>query len=72
MTNGNENVDDGNGYNMSNYDDMTMQDWYTLPLDPLLELSNVDVNHTMYGPELGGKDMLEYLLQPDPRYQQMQ
>jgi hypothetical protein len=38
------------------------QDWLALPLDPLLNLSGADVNNTMYGPELGGQDMLELLL----------
>ncbi len=39
-----------------------MQDWLTLPLDPLINMSGADVNQTMYGPELGGTDMLELLL----------
>lgn len=39
-----------------------MQDWLTLPLDPLINMSGADVNQTMYGPELGGQDMLELLL----------
>lgn len=39
-----------------------MQDWLALPLDPLLNISGADVNQTMYGPELGGQDMLELLL----------
>ncbi|KAF2723629.1 hypothetical protein K431DRAFT_264000 [Polychaeton citri CBS 116435] len=38
------------------------QDWLTLPLDPLLNVAGADVNQTMYGPELGGQDMLELLL----------
>ena len=42
--------------------DNVAQDWLTLPLDPLLNLSGADVNNTMYGPELGGQDMLELLL----------
>jgi len=39
-----------------------MQDWLALPLDPLINMSGADVNQTMYGPELGGQDMLELLL----------
>lgn len=39
-----------------------LQDWLALPLDPLLNISGADVNQTMYGPELGGQDMLELLL----------
>ena len=42
--------------------DNSMQDWLALPLDPLINMSGVDVNQTMYGPELGGQDMLELLL----------
>ena len=42
--------------------DSTMQDWLALPLDPLINMSGADVNQTMYGPELGGQDMLEVLL----------
>ena len=66
------------GHNMSttpsgaNYDpyassnhfgvDNSMQDWLALPLDPLINMTGADVNNTMYGPELGGQDMLELLL----------
>lgn len=47
----------------SGFGDAEMQDWLTLPLDPLINISpGVDVNQTMYGPELGGQDMLELLL----------
>ena len=42
--------------------DASMQDWLALPLDPLINMSGADVNSTMYGPELGGQDMLELLL----------
>lgn len=38
------------------------QDWFALPLDPLLNLSGADVTNTMYGPDIGGQDMLELLL----------
>ena len=48
----------GNNFNP----DGGAQDWLALPLDPLLNLSGADVNNTMYGPELGGQDMLELLL----------
>lgn len=41
-----------------------LQDWLALPLDPLLNMSGADVDQTMYGPQLGGHDMLEYLLNP--------
>jgi hypothetical protein len=57
---------DTNGYNgagghFTGFGD-DMQDWLALPLDPLLNISGADVNQTMYGPELGGQDMLELLL----------
>ena len=42
--------------------DSSMQDWLALPLDPLINMSGADVSQTMYGPELGGQDMLELLL----------
>jgi len=42
--------------------DNSMQDWLTLPLDPLINMNGADVTQTMYGPELGGQDMLELLL----------
>ncbi|OQO14179.1 hypothetical protein B0A48_01055 [Cryoendolithus antarcticus] len=52
------------GYNFGGYgngDDMG--DWLALPLDPLLNMSgDTYVTQTMYGPEVGGQDMLELLL----------
>ena len=48
--------------NLNNFGVDNMQDWLTLPLDPLLSMSGADVTQTMYGPELGGQDMLELLL----------
>jgi hypothetical protein len=45
------------------HDDHRMQDWLALPLDPLLNLpSSTDIEQTFYGPQLGGHDMLELLL----------
>ena len=46
----------------NNFNPDNTQDWLTLPLDPLLNLSGADVNNTMYGPDIGGQDMLEILL----------
>lgn len=46
----------------NNFDNPQMQDWLALPLDPLLNISGADVDQTMYGPQLGGQDMLELLL----------
>jgi hypothetical protein len=61
---GSANGGDTNGFGGGQFtgfgDDM--QDWLALPLDPLLNISGADVNQTMYGPELGGQDMLELLL----------
>ncbi|KAM0698286.1 hypothetical protein Q7P36_001752 [Cladosporium allicinum] len=51
----------GGGAHFTNFAD-DIQDWLALPLDPLLNISGADVNQTMYGPELGGQDMLELLL----------
>lgn len=58
--NGN-NAYNGTGEQFTGFGD-DMQDWLALPLDPLLNISGADVNQTMYGPELGGQDMLELLL----------
>lgn len=44
------------------YDFNGTDDWLALPLDPLLNISGADVDQTMYGPSLGGQDMLELLL----------
>nr|POF13963.1 putative transferase caf17, mitochondrial [Quercus suber] len=56
----------GNGHAVYDYNGFAMdpgQDWLTLPLDPLINYSgSVDVSSTMYGPEVGGQDMLELLL----------
>lgn len=38
------------------------QDWFALPLDPIIGMQGADVNQTMYGPDIGGHDMLELLL----------
>lgn len=59
-TPGNANYDPYGQANFAN--DPSLQDWLALPLDPLINMSGADVNQTMYGPELGGQDMLELLL----------
>ena len=41
---------------------MAQQDWFALPLDPIMNMNGVDVQQTMYGPEIDGQDMLELLL----------
>jgi len=48
--------------NSGAFGDQSMQDWLALPLDPLINIPGADVSQTMYGPELGGQDMLELLL----------
>ncbi|TKA65796.1 hypothetical protein B0A49_11613 [Cryomyces minteri] len=39
-----------------------VQDWLALPLDPLLNSYGADVTQTTYGPDVGGYDLLEVLL----------
>jgi hypothetical protein len=38
------------------------QDWLALPLDPLLDHWNAEINQTAVGPDVGGMDMLDILL----------
>lgn len=38
------------------------QDWLALPLEPLLDQWGADVNQTAMGPDIGGMDMLDLLL----------
>ena len=38
------------------------QDWLALPLDPLLDQWGADINQTAMGPDVGGMDMLDILL----------
>ena len=37
-------------------------DWLALPLDPLLNSYGADVTQTLYGPDVGGCDLLDLLL----------
>ncbi|KAF2087846.1 hypothetical protein K490DRAFT_65126 [Saccharata proteae CBS 121410] len=46
----------GGGYGMNG------QDWLALPLDPLLASYGADVSNTTYGPDVGGYDLLDVLL----------
>lgn len=54
------------GFGNSNFDGE--QDWLTLPLDPIINMNggsfnqNVDVTQGQFGPDIGGMDMLELLL----------
>lgn len=38
------------------------QDWLALPLDPLLDQWGAEINQTAMGPDIGGMDMLDILL----------
>lgn len=38
------------------------QDWLTIPLDPLLDQWGAEINQTAMGPDIGGMDMLDILL----------
>ena len=38
------------------------QDWLALPLDPLLDQWGAEINQTSMGPDIGGMDMLDILL----------
>jgi hypothetical protein len=38
------------------------QDWLALPLDPLLDQWGAEINQTAMGPDVGGMDMLDILL----------
>ena len=49
---------DANGSNGGGYD----QDWLALPLDPLLDQWGADISQTAMGPDVGGLDMLDILL----------
>ena len=44
------------------------QNWFALPLDPLLGLAGADVDQTMLGPQIGGTDMLEVLFNDGQDY----
>lgn len=52
--------------NMGGYDNQTFnqgdQDWLALPLDPLLNQWGADITQTAMGPDVGGMDMLDILL----------
>ena len=52
------------GGNNGAFDSADGSDWFALPLDNLLGMSGAEVDNTMYGPSLGGQDMLELLLNP--------
>lgn len=42
--------------------DASNQDWLALPLDPLLNQWGADISQTAMGPDVGGMDMLDILL----------
>jgi hypothetical protein len=47
--------------NMNAFGTDSMQDWFALDLNPLINMSG-DVTQTMYGPQIGDQDMLDILL----------
>jgi hypothetical protein len=47
---------DSNGFNTGD------QDWLALPLDPLIDNWGADITQTAMGPDVGGMDMLDILL----------
>jgi hypothetical protein len=51
-----------NGYNASGGFNQGDQDWLALPLDPLLNQWGADITQTAMGPDVGGMDMLDILL----------
>ncbi|KAF2745049.1 hypothetical protein M011DRAFT_528085 [Sporormia fimetaria CBS 119925] len=51
----------GNQYNMNGAYGQD-QDWLALPLDPLLNQWGADISQTAMGPDVGGMDMLDILL----------
>lgn len=48
----------GASWGSANHD----QDWLALPLDPLLDQWGAEINQTAMGPDVGGMDMLDILL----------
>ncbi|PVH96279.1 hypothetical protein DM02DRAFT_128401 [Periconia macrospinosa] len=56
--NNTNNNNGGSGNGNGAYD----QDWLALPLDPLLDQWGADINQTAMGPDIGGLDMLDILL----------
>jgi hypothetical protein len=56
----------GQTYNVNGYDNQSFnqgdQDWLALPLDPLLNQWGADITQTAMGPDVGGMDMLDILL----------
>ncbi|KAL6709080.1 zinc finger transcriptional activator [Coniothyrium glycines] len=48
--------------NSGNWTTTQDQDWLALPLDPLLDQWGAEINQTAMGPDIGGMDMLDILL----------
>lgn len=48
--------------NNANWNAGQDQDWLALPLDPLLDQWGAEINQTAMGPDVGGMDMLDILL----------
>ncbi|KAI4630426.1 hypothetical protein J4E80_001361 [Alternaria sp. BMP 0032] len=70
--NNNTNNNNSNGNNNTNWSQWANsgaswgagqdQDWLALPLDPLLDQWGAEINQTAMGPDIGGMDMLDILL----------
>lgn len=54
----NHNNNSNGGWGAGGHD----QDWLALPLDPLLDQWGAEINQTAMGPDVGGMDMLDILL----------
>lgn len=57
---------DLNSGNTFSYSDDSNPYWLALPLDPLVGHRGADVTQTTYGPDIGGVDLLDVLLQGNP------
>ncbi len=66
QTNGTSNPNQNNWThwtnNSANWGGAQDQDWLALPLDPLLDQWGAEINQTAMGPDIGGMDMLDILL----------
>ncbi|KAL5402404.1 hypothetical protein PMIN03_010720 [Paraphaeosphaeria minitans] len=66
-TNGNGKVDSNGGWHAQSWSGgggggFQNEDWLALPLDPLLDQWGADIGQTAMGPDVGGMDMLDILL----------
>lgn len=57
-------LDSFNYNGLTNDDGSIASDWLAIPLDPLIFNQGGDVTQTTYGPDVGGLDLLDVLLDP--------